>query len=50
MSTKALAWFFLFLTIINIPVLLFYSRGNLNSERSEAGKDIFAYLSLGNIG
>ena len=50
MSTKALAWFFLFLTLINIPVLLFYSKGNVNSERSDTGKDVFAYLSLGNIG
>lgn len=50
MSTKALAWFFLFLTILNIPVLLFYSKGNVSSERAETGKDIFAYLSLGNIG
>lgn len=28
MSTKALSWFFLFLTILNIPVMLFYGLGN----------------------
>jgi hypothetical protein len=50
MSTKALAWFFLFLTIINIPVLMFYSLGNDKADRNEIGKDPFAYLSLGNIG
>jgi hypothetical protein len=50
MSTKALAWFFLFLSIVNIPILLFYSKGNINAERSESGKNWFAALSLGNIG
>jgi len=28
MSTKALAWLFLVISIINIPVMLFYSTGN----------------------
>ena len=28
MSTKAFAWFFLVITIINIPVLMFFGMGN----------------------
>lgn len=51
MSTKAYAWFFLFLTILNIPVMLFYVLGNDSTEiKIEGFTDIFALLSMGNIG
>jgi hypothetical protein len=32
MSTRAFSWFFLFLTILNIPVMLFYGLGNRDSN------------------
>lgn len=50
MSTKALAWFFLAISILNIPVLMFYYKGNNDSSASQAVDGIFAKLSLGNVG
>jgi len=54
MSTKALSWFFLFLTILNIPVMLFYGRGNGQGNDASSivssPSDAFTVLSLGNVG
>ena len=59
-ATKALAWLFFFITILNIPVYAFYYGGNVaNTENAEAGnmrigaqnfQGAFAMVSLGNIG
>ena len=46
MSTKAFAIFFVFLTILNIPVFRFYYYG----KEHEQGASIFTDFSLGNIG
>jgi hypothetical protein len=45
LSTRNLAWFFLLISIINIPVLMIY----MNGEKLN-GLDIFWQMSLGNIG
>ena len=51
MSTRALAWFFLFLTILNIPVMLFYGLGNRDSNDTQSVTESpFTVLSLGNVG
>lgn len=56
MSTKALSWFFLFLTILNIPVMAFYGRGNGNDDLTTfeyllyVVSNAFTVLSLGNVG
>lgn len=51
MSTKALSWFFLFLTILNIPVMLFYGLGNSHgNDASSLASNAFTVLSLGNVG
>jgi hypothetical protein len=49
MSTKAFAWFFFVITIINIPVLLFFGSGNQAGE-PQSLTDAFAVLSMGNVG
>lgn len=46
--TKALAWLFLFLTIINIPTMAFFYTGNESDIEDVQG--LFARVSLGNIG
>ena len=48
MSTKALSYFFLFLTILNIPIFIFFYSGNPNTAGSF--DSIFATFSLGNVG
>jgi len=48
MSTKALAWFFLFLTILNIPVFLYFVKGDQSS--TSVIDSMFGRLSLGNVG
>jgi len=50
MSTKALAIFFVFLTILNLPVMLFYSKGNPAYSDAQLIDSFFATLSLGNVG
>lgn len=52
MTTKSLAILFLILSILNIPVYLFYYTGNEKGSLDYETKlqDIFAKLSLGNIG
>jgi len=53
-STMSMAFLFLFLTILNLPVYAFYYSGNISTN--EAGQeslkvsDYFAMISLGNIG
>lgn len=49
MSTKAFAWYFLFMTILNIPVLVFFGTGNSAGEFNKF-TDLFAILSMGNVG
>ena len=52
MLTKAFAWLFLFLTVLNIPVYAFFYSGNITELESTAISlsDYFSMLSLGNIG
>ena len=50
MSTKALSWFFLFLSILNIPVMAFYLSGNDSAIEFNAVTDLFALMSMGNVG
>lgn len=54
LSTKAMAWFFFFLTIINLPLFYFYYNGTMVDQNSQGGPtkfdDNFVKLSLGNIG
>ena len=48
MSTKTLAYLFMFLTILNIPVFFFYWSGNMTEIT--AATQSFSKISLGNIG
>ena len=48
MTTKALGYLFLYLTILNIPVYLFYYSGNMTKVTNVT--ENFSKLSLGNIG
>jgi hypothetical protein len=50
MSTKVLAMFFIFLTILNFPVYMFYSLGNPAYNKAHLIDSFFATLSLGNVG
>ena len=50
MSTKALSCFFIFLTILNIPVIGFYYLGNSSDNQISQFTDIFALTSMGNVG
>ena len=49
-STRAFSWFFVFLTIVNIPIFLFYSISNSDASQGESYQSIFSYFSLGNVG
>ena len=49
MSTKAFAWFFLALTIINLPVIACFGTGNASGEFNRF-PDLFSILSMGNVG
>ena len=46
--TKALAWLFFFLTILNIPTMVFFASGT--AAEVQDVQSLFAKLSLGNIG
>lgn len=50
MSTKSLSILFFFLTIINIPVYMFYYASHPASNTLSTPQDYFNALSLGNIG
>ena len=51
LSTKALAWFFLVLSILNIPIYVFYSQGDKKLDGTLlSSENAFSLLSLGNIG
>lgn len=51
LSTKALAWFFLVLSILNIPIYVFYSQGDKKLDGTLlSSENAFSMLSLGNIG
>ena len=45
MSTKAYAWFFLLLSLINIPLFLLYARAN-----NKPFSSVYTDFSLGNVG
>lgn len=49
MSTKAFAWFFLAITVLNIPVIAFFASGNQAGDFNSL-PDVFAILSMGNVG
>ena len=46
--TKSLAWLFFFLSILNIPTMVFFYTGQ--EAETEDLEDFFAKLTLGNIG
>jgi hypothetical protein len=55
LTTRAMAWLFFALTIINIPVFAFYYHGtntytHKNDNSGTIFEDYFSILSLGNIG
>ena len=52
MVTKSLAWLFLFLTILNLPVYGFFYSGNItkNNNSGFSVTGYFSMFSLGNIG
>ena len=56
MAAKALAWLFFLLTLLNIPVFMFYWRGDADSTANSGNTEElglagnFVRLSLGNIG
>ena len=50
MFTKAMGWFFFFVSIINLPVLYFFWVGNPDGAETSATTDTFARMTLGNIG
>lgn len=57
MSTRAMAWLFFFLTIINLPAYAYYYKGTSSDADGEttlnqasAFTDYFKLLSLGNVG
>ena len=39
MTTKAMAWFFIFMTILNVPAMIFYYQGNdsINLTKQQSG-------------
>jgi hypothetical protein len=53
-TMKAFAWLFLLLTLLNIPLMIFYvnGQGPYAKERVSSGQftDVFAQLSIGNLG
>lgn len=51
LSTKALAFFFLFISILSVPIMGFYYNGNPDNAGGTGIVDsYFAMLSLGNVG
>lgn len=54
MTMRAFAWLFLWLFIINLPLLIFYQGGGTNPEaqgpKSFQFTDAFGAISLGNMG
>lgn len=49
MSTKAFSWFFLALTILNVPIIMFFGSGNAAGEYRQL-PDLFSIVSMGNVG
>jgi len=49
LSTKAFAYFFVFLTILHIPIFRFYYYGREGADEGSSGS-FFTDYSLGNIG
>ena len=49
LSTKAFAYFFLFMTVLHIPVFRYYYYGRPDAEQGSSGS-IFTDYSLGNVG
>lgn len=49
LSTKAMAWLFFFLTILNIPVFRYYYYGREAADIGASGS-FFTDFSLGNVG
>jgi len=49
-GTKSMSWLFLILTIINIPVYMFFYSSNPASAQLLSLADYFAATSLGNLG
>jgi hypothetical protein len=50
MSTKALSFLFFWLTILNIPVFMFYYNSNPIEIEAPTIRDWFSHISLGNVG
>jgi len=52
MSTKAMAIFFMCLTIVNLPLLYFYMNGSVVDNMNQSGDFAlnFVRFTLGNIG
>ena len=50
MSTKSMALLFAILSILNIPVYMFYFQSNPMQAHNPKIQDFFSALSLGNIG
>lgn len=54
LTQKAFAWLFLVLFLLNMPLMFFYAKGSgdpaLQGPQSFQFTDLFAYISLGNMG
>lgn len=50
MSTKALSFLFFWLTVLNLPVFMFYYNSNPITIESPTIRDYFSHYSLGNVG
>jgi hypothetical protein len=50
MTHKALTYLFLFFFAINIPLIFFYAKGSGRPAEDPKFTDIFAKISLGNLG
>ena len=49
LQTKALAWFFAFVSILHFPIFASYYHGRADADEGSSGS-IFTDFSLGNIG
>ena len=50
MSARAFAWFFLLLSIVNVPLLLLYGFSREDTWLDADYLNVFSYFSLGNVG
>lgn len=50
LTTRTLGYFFLFLTLVNLPILHLYQGTNPGGAKSEVYNNIWARYSMGNIG